>query len=737
MRALLFALALLLPLQDPACGGCKAKLKPNAVFCAECGMKVPEKLCADCKKPLKPGAAFCPECGKKVEEPKPAPKPEPKPEPKPDPNPPVPVPAPVPVPSPDAGKPAAPPPAVDPDAVKEKRGEELEKHGVTADQINRAIDRGAAWLAGLFKGPRPMAGDDYLAAYALIHTPQYHTNAKLREKIIDLLRRDDWTKSGHVVYVGALRALCLEATKDPELKALAREVAEYLVEAQGENGTWSYRVDVPFTKVAPAPAEASGIAVSGGEPLDETPKGELVEKKGKGKGSEGDNSCTQFAILGLHAAARCGFSVPRGVWERCLRETEKRVSRDGGWLYHSGGNESYGSMTCAGICTMVICRSYLGEKSPVSDPKVQGGLAWLAANFSVSKNPKSQTWPMYYLYSVERVGVFCDTERIGPHAWYPMGAKHLVGAQKPDGRWDVGEGSHEHETSFALLFLTRATAPVRAVRRGGKGALETHALNESQNFLFILDASGSMMEEVDGKAKVDIAKEVVEAVVKKLPEGTHVGLRVYGHRFNALQKESETDSELLIPIAPLKLDQFIARLQAIRCRGKTPITHSLRQSIGDLSGVPADVELMTLLLTDGGESTRGAKPAEAARELTAARKGMKLDVVGFDINQDDWREQLEEVAAQGNGRYYHCKKSSDLLAALAGATTGASDYALLDKDGKELLKGKLGDRHVLPEGKYTFSVSLDGKKEDKTVWINTDVVSHVTVHLARFGAKKK
>jgi Mg-chelatase subunit ChlD len=730
VRALLLALAVPAiviaaeSVQDAAvCAGCKAKLKPGAAFCAECGMKVPEKLCADCKKPLKPAAVFCAECGKKVEEAKP----------------PVPAPAPVPVPVPDAGKPAAPPPAQDPNAVKEKRGEELEKHGVTADQINRAIDRGAAWLAGLFKGPRAMAGDDYLAAYALIHTPQYHTNAKLREKIIDFLRRDDWVRAGHAVYVGALRALCLEATRDPELKALAREVAEYLVESQGENGTWSYRApDAPvFKPVAPpAPAEAQAVAVSGGEPLDEVPKGELVEKKGKGKGAEGDNSCTQFAILGLHAAARCGFSVPRGVWERCLKETERRASKDGGWLYHEGGHQSYGSMTCAGICTTVLCRSYLGEKEPASSPKVQAGLAWLAANFSVSKNPKSEQWPMYYLYSVERVGVFCGTERIGPHAWYPMGAKHLVAAQKPDGRWDVGEGSHEHETSFALLFLTRATAPVRAVKRGGKGALETHALNESRNFLFILDASGSMMEEVDGKAKVDIAKEVVEAVVKKLPEGTHVGLRVYGHRFNPLQKESETDSELLIPIAPLKPDQFIARLKAIRCRGKTPITQSLRESIRDLAGVPADVDLTTVLLTDGGESTRGAKPAEAARELAAARKGMKLDVVGFDINEADWKEQLEEVAAQGGGRYYHCLKSADLLAALAGATTGASDYALLDKDGKELLKGKLGDRHDLPEGKYTFSVSLEGKKEDRTVWINTDVVSHVTVHLSRFAKKK-
>jgi hypothetical protein len=685
--------------EDAACAGCKARLKPSAAFCAECGVKVSGRLCAECKKPLKPGAGFCAECGKKVDT-------------------------------------AAPPPTQDPDAVKEKRGDELEKFGVTAEQINRAIERGAAYLASHYKGENKMGGDDYLGAYALIHTSLYHTNTKLREKIIDLLRRDDWLKSGQAVYAAGLRALALEATKDPELKPLAREVAEYLVEAQGPDGSWRYREEVKLTPIPEAPAETSGLSVSGGEPLDEAPKGEMVAKKGTGRGGNGDNSCTQFAVLGLHAAARCGFSVPRETWERCLKETEKRQNKDESWGYHGSSNTGTGSMTCAAICTMTLCRAYLGEKNPAENEKIQAAIQWLAANFSVSTNPKSPQWPLYYLYSVERVGVFCATESIGKHRWYPMGAKHLVDIQRADGAWDVGTGSPEIETSFALLFLTRATAPVRALKRGGKGRLETHALNEAQNFLFILDCSGSMMEEIDGRPKVDVAKEVIEQIVKRLPEGTHVGLRVYGHRFNALQDDAETDSEIVIPIAPLKIETFIAHIKALRCRGKTPITHSLRECVKDLSRVPADVEMTAILLTDGGESTRGAKPADAARALVAARKGMKLHVVGFDINQDNWKEQLEEVAAVSNGRYFHCRKASDLMGALSVTTVGASDYILRDKDAREIGRGKLGDRRELPEGKYLFAIEVEGKREEKTVWINTDVTSHVTVNLARFLKKQ-
>ena len=115
---------------------------------------------------------------------------------------------------------------------------------------------------------------------------------------------------------------------------------------------------------------------------------------------------------------------------------------------------------------------------------------------------------------------------------------------------------------------------------------------------------------------------------------------------------------------------------------------------------------------------------------------MKVHVVGFDINDDDWKEQLLKTAAAGNGTYFHARKSADLLNALSLATVGAAEYTLFDKSGKELFKGKLGDRHELPEGKYTLVVAMEGKKEEKTFWINTDTVSHATVKLGKFFNRK-
>ncbi|HZE96799.1 MAG TPA: VWA domain-containing protein, partial [Planctomycetota bacterium] len=478
------------------------------------------------------------------------------------------------------------------------------------------------------------------------------------------------------------------------------------------------------------------VSISGGEPIDEEIKGELVERKNTSKNpGDGDTSCTQFAILGLHAAARCGYSVPKSVWETCLKEMEARHCKDGGWHYHYPNNKSYGSMTCAGICTVALCRFYLGEKEYLETPSIKAGLKWLGDNFAIDKNPNENGWAMYYLYSVERVGVFAATDLIGEHAWYGKGAKYLVGAQAADGSWNGNSEGKEKATAFALLFLTRATSPVKTIKRGGNGWLETHALNDASNFMIILDASGSMHEEIDGKEKFDIAKDVIEAIVKRLGEGAKVGLRVYGHRLPAIDEKADEDSQLVVPVGPLQPGLFMAKVRALRCKGKTPLTYSLTETIKDISAVDTELDLVTILLTDGGESTRGARPYEAAAKLAASRKGMKVHVVGFDINEDDWKEQLEKTAAAGNGQYFPVKKASDLMAALQLVTVGAGAYTLLDKTGKEVARGTLNDRRELPEGKYTLVVSAEGKKEEKVLWINTGVVSHATVSLAKILKK--
>jgi Ca-activated chloride channel family protein len=73
------------------------------------------------------------------------------------------------------------------------------------------------------------------------------------------------------------------------------------------------------------------------------------------------------------------------------------------------------------------------------------------------------------------------------------------------------------------------------------------AKNQEGNMMFILDASGSMWGQVEGKAKITIAKEVLVGLIENLPEGLNVGLVAYGHR----RKGDCKDVEELVPLGAL------------------------------------------------------------------------------------------------------------------------------------------------------------------------------------------
>jgi hypothetical protein len=91
---------------------------------------------------------------------------------------------------------------------------------------------------------------------------------------------------------------------------------------------------------------------------------------------------------------------------------------------------------------------------------------------------------------------------------------------------------------------------VAALSLGGGG--DVHAQEEEVEgaLLLIMDASGSMKREDDsGTRLIDGAKQALNGVVDALPEGTPVGLRIYGHRVpNTDQTRGCRDTELRAPV---------------------------------------------------------------------------------------------------------------------------------------------------------------------------------------------
>jgi len=209
-----------------------------------------------------------------------------------------------------------------------------------------------------------------------------------------------------------------------------------------------------------------------------------------------DFSNSQYGVLGLYSAARCGFppdlGLVRRVQESYLRAQQKKgprtelVLQEGeigsktmskfvvearGWPYYDHPDDPvYGSMTAGGISSLVILDAlrrrgkdgkYEVKEQVQVRSAIRDGWAWLASRWTVTGNPlRGENWLYYYLYGIERCAMLDGVTRVGDHDWYGEGATFLVSNQAHDGSWWTGKYCNIYDNCFAILFLKRATVRV-------------------------------------------------------------------------------------------------------------------------------------------------------------------------------------------------------------------------------------------------------------------------------------
>jgi hypothetical protein len=180
-----------------------------------------------------------------------------------------------------------------------------------------------------------------------------------------------------------------------------------------------------------------------------------------------DNSCTQYGVLGVWAAARAGIDPGDKFWQKMSQHFRGCQNADGGWGYTAGSGSSP-NMATAGLASLFLVfdmhhgKSFYSRKNPRTFAEgdaaaviksLDRGMTWLGSVTS-SKNDG------YYLYGVERAGVASGRKYFGRDDWFAGGALSVLGAQQADGSIPLGSWGHVPNTCFCTLFLVYGGAPV-------------------------------------------------------------------------------------------------------------------------------------------------------------------------------------------------------------------------------------------------------------------------------------
>lgn len=174
--------------------------------------------------------------------------------------------------------------------------------------------------------------------------------------------------------------------------------------------------------------------------------------------------------------------------------------------------------------------------------------------------------------------------------------------------------------------------------------------------LLVLDASGSMWGQLEGRSKIEIAREALGQMLTALPAQQQLGLVAYGHR----QRGDCADIELLhAPGADREPLRHSAA--ALNPKGMTPISAAVRFAAEHLKYTE---QKATVILISDGEETCKADPCAVGSELEQLGIDFTAHVIGFDLQAGPARDQLQCLAQRTGGRYLDAGSARELGLAL-------------------------------------------------------------------------
>lgn len=180
-----------------------------------------------------------------------------------------------------------------------------------------------------------------------------------------------------------------------------------------------------------------------------------------------------------------------------------------------------------------------------------------------------------------------------------------------------------------------------------------YQFKDNLNVEIILDASGSMKAQVNGRTKMDLAKEAINTFTSSLPKEAKVALRVYGHKGTGSDADKELScnaNEKIYDFQSYDQNKLGEALKSVEAKGWTPVAASLKEAQKDLSQFPAEKNTNIIFLVSDGIETCDGEPVVVAKSLKESNVNPIVNIIGFDVDAEG-QKQLQEVAESAAGSY--------------------------------------------------------------------------------------
>ncbi len=180
-----------------------------------------------------------------------------------------------------------------------------------------------------------------------------------------------------------------------------------------------------------------------------------------------------------------------------------------------------------------------------------------------------------------------------------------------------------------------------------------------------IDGSGSMAGRVDGRTKLDLAREAAMSFVDGLPATVEASLLTFGQQGDNSESGKARSCAGVDVLVPLSRDR--ARLRAalgeVRAVGWTPLAGGLTRAQSMLSRSSTPGEQLIYVVSDG-EETCGGNPVAVAERIHRDSTQAIVNIIGFGLPSGEARA-LQAVANAGGGRFVNVANRGEYDQALA------------------------------------------------------------------------